>query len=84
MEAKITKIGNSQGIIIPKTIIEQCNLIDKVNLEVKDNNLIISPVVKNPRQGWEETIIAAGVDEEEELLMGDYLEHSWDEEEWTW
>ena len=84
MEAKITKIGNSQGIIIPKAIIEQCNLTDRVNLEVKNNNLIISPIVENPRQGWEEAIIAAGVDEDEELLMGDYLEHSWDKEEWTW
>ena len=83
METKITKIGNSQGIIIPKAIIEQCGLIDKVSLEVKDNRLIVSQIVANPRQGWEEAIIAAGVDEEE-LLMGDYLEHSWDEEEWTW
>lgn len=84
METKITKIGNSQGIIIPKTIIEQCQLTDRVNLEVKDNNLIVSPVVNHSRQGWEEAIIAAGVDEDDELLMGNYLEHSWDEEEWTW
>ena len=84
MEVKITKIGNSQGIIIPKAIIEQCGLTDKVCLEVKDNHLIISPLVENPRQGWEEAIIAAGVDEDDELLMGDYLPHSWDEEEWTW
>lgn len=84
METKITKIGNSQGIIIPKAILEQCGLTDKVSLEVKDNRLIVSRIVANPRQGWEEAIIAAGVDEDEKLLMGDYLEHSWDEEEWTW
>ncbi len=84
MQAKITKIGNSQGIIIPKTIIEQCGFAEKVNLEVKDNHLIISPIAENPRKGWEEAIIAAGVNENEELLMGYYLEHSWDEEEWTW
>ena len=84
METKITKIGNSQGIIIPKAILEQCGLTDKVSLEVKDNRLIVSQIVANPRQGWEEAIMAAGVDEDEELLMGDYLEHSWDEEEWTW
>ena len=83
MKVKITKIGNSQGIIIPKTIIEECGFAQKVNLEVKDNYLIVSSVAENPRQGWEEAIIAAGVDEDEELLMGDYLEHSWDEEEWT-
>ena len=84
METKITKIGNSQGIIIPKAILEQCGLTDKVSLEVKDNRLIVSQIVANPRQGWEEAIMAAGVDKDEELLMGDYLEHSWDEEEWTW
>ena len=83
METKITKIGNSQGIIIPKAIMEQCGLKDKVSLEVKDNCLIISQIVENPRQGWSEAIIAAGVDEEDELLMRDYLEHTWDEE-WTW
>jgi antitoxin MazE len=83
MEAKLTKIGNSQGIIIPKAMIEQCGFSDRVQIEVKDNSLIVSPLPET-RQGWEEAIIAAGIDEEEELLMGDYLEHSWDEEEWTW
>ena len=83
METKITNIGNSRGIIIPKQILEQCSLSDKVNLEVKENGLLISPKVDNPRAGWEEAIAAAGSSEEDELLMGDYLEHSWDEEEWT-
>lgn len=84
MEIKITNIGNSKGIIIPKAIIEQCSLKDKVNLEVQDNCLVISPQTDNPRQGWEEAIIAAGESDHDELLMGDRLEHSWDEEEWTW
>ena len=83
MEAKLTKIGNSQGIMISKTIIEQCGFTEKVNLEVKAHYLIISPIAENPRQGREEAIIAAGVNENEELLMGYYLEHSWDKEEWT-
>jgi len=84
METKITNIGNSKGIIIPKAIIEQCGLTDRVSLEVKDNCLIISPKVDNLRQGWEAAIMAAGESENDELLMEDYLEHSWDEEEWTW
>ena len=84
METKITNIGNSKGIIIPKAIIEQCGLQERVNLEVKDNCLVISPKTDSPRQGWEAAIIAAGGSDDGELLMGDYLEHSWDEEEWTW
>ena len=82
MEAKLSKIGNSQGIIIPKAIIEQCGLKEKIKMEVKNNCLIISSV--NPREGWEEAILAAGNSDNDELLMGDYLEHGWDEEKWTW
>lgn len=82
MEIRLSKIGNSQGIIIPKAIIEQCGLKEKIKMEVKNNCLIISSV--NPREGWEEAILAAGNSDDDELLMGDYLEHGWDEEEWTW
>lgn len=71
METKITNIGNSKGIIIPKAIIEQCGLTDRINLEVKDNCLIISPKVDNLRQGWEAAIMAAGESENDELLMED-------------
>ena len=84
MKTKITNIGNSKGIIIPKAIIEQCGLKEQVNLEVIDNCLVISPQVDKLRQGWEAAIIAAGGSDNDELLMEDYLEHSWDEEEWTW
>ena len=81
MEIRLSKIGNSQGIIIPKAIIEQCGLKEKIKMEVKNNCLIISSV--NPREGWEEAILAAGNSDDDELLMGDYLEHGWDEKEWT-
>jgi len=80
METKITKIGNAQGIIIPKNIIEQCKFKEIVRLEVKDNCLVVSH--QNPRQGWEEAIMKAGIDDD--ILIEDSLENSWDEEEWTW
>ena len=84
MKTKLIKIGNSQGIIIPKTIIEQCGLSDQVAIEVENKRLTITPIEDHPREGWEEAILAAGEMEDDELLMGDYLEHSWDEEEWQW
>jgi antitoxin MazE len=84
MEIKITNIGNSKGIIIPKAIIEQCGLKERVNLDVRENCLVISAKTDSPRQEWEAAIIAAGGSENDELLMEDYLEHSWDEEEWSW
>ena len=84
MKIKLTKIGNSQGIIIPKTIIDQLAIENRINLEIEDGRLIITPVSDNPREGWEQAIESVGGIEDDELLMGDYLEHRWDEEEWTW
>ena len=41
MRTSIVRIGNSQGIRIPKIILEQCHLGPDVELEVKIKKLII-------------------------------------------
>jgi len=50
----LIKIGNSQGVRIPKVIIEQAQLEDKkLIFKISDDGLLIQPVQK-PRQGWKE------------------------------
>ena len=50
--AKIIQIGNSQGIRIPKPIIELANLGDKeLEFVVMDSGLLITPA-KKVRVGW--------------------------------
>jgi len=50
--AKIIQIGNSQGIRIPKPIIELANLVDKeLEFVVMDSGLLITPE-KKVRVGW--------------------------------
>ena len=50
--AKIIQIGNSQGIRIPKPIIELANLGDKeLEFVVMDSGLLITPE-KKVRVGW--------------------------------
>ena len=52
--AKIIQIGNSQGIRIPKPIIELANLGDKeLEFVVMDSGLLITPE-KKVRVGWED------------------------------
>ena len=36
MKIDMIKIGNSQGIRIPKTIMEQCGFTDSVEMKIKD------------------------------------------------
>ena len=42
MLLKIVQIGNSQGITIPKAIMEQCGLTDEVEAIVEGKKIILS------------------------------------------
>lgn len=50
----LIKIGNSQGIRIPKAVIEQAHLENRqLEFKIVDDGLLIQPVKKN-REGWKE------------------------------
>jgi len=51
--AKLIKIGNSQGIRIPKSIVELANLENiELDFVILDSGLLITPD-KKARIGWE-------------------------------
>ena len=84
MKANIVKIGNSQGIRIPKPILEQCGFKDEVNIEVKDKKIIIS-VFNKPRHNWNLFFSKMAETGDDKLIIEDNPElSSWDKEEWEW
>ena len=83
MKADLIKIGNSQGVRIPKAVIEQCGFRGSVEMRVEGNSLIIMPA-QAPRQGWDAAFKAMAEAGDDELLIPDDLEHSRDETEWEW
>jgi len=82
---QLVRIGNSQGIRIPKTLIEQAHLEGKsLELRVVRNGLLISPV-DAPREGWEEAIQATLKVQVEEPVDHEWLDAALtSDEEWTW
>jgi len=53
----LTRIGNSQGIRIPKPLIQQTHLENaNLELEVLENRLLIKPVNNTGRDTWVENI----------------------------
>lgn len=56
--AKLTKIGNSRGVRLPKTLIELAGLKDDVELTASEGQIIIANQHK-PREGWAEVYKAA-------------------------
>jgi antitoxin MazE len=84
MRASIVRIGNSQGIRIPKVVLEQTRLHGEVELEVKDKKIIISPV-KNPRQDWDRQFKLMAERGDDKLIDSEVVSlTSFDEEEWEW
>ena len=67
MIAQLIKVGNSKELGFPKPLIEECNLTERVNLEVKGESLVISPIRK-VREGWEDSFKAYGDRGDDNLL----------------
>ncbi len=84
VQTRIVKIGNSQGIRIPKWLLEQSGLGENVILEVQGNQIVIRKA-KHPREGWAEQakLMAERGDDKLEDWDVPGLD-SWDEEEWEW
>jgi antitoxin MazE len=84
MRARIVKIGNSQGIRIPKSLLDQTGIKDDIELEVDKTQIIIRPV-SNPRSGWDSAFRAMAQNGDDALITGNVaISHSWDDTEWQW
>ena len=82
VRSKVVKIGNSRGIRIPRTLLEQAGLTDEVEMTVKGDSLIIRPA-RAPRQDWEAQF--AGMAEHgDDRLLDESAPTQWDEGEWKW
>ena len=78
----LTKIGNSQGIRIPKPIIKQADLEGKeIEFEVVEEGLLLRPVKRN-RQNWEKDIVSK-LQGKDEALDDEMLNDS-DLDTWEW
>ena len=71
--AHLVRIGNSQGIRIPKPLIEQAHLEGKeLKFEVLNSGLLITPI-NEPRKGWAELIASQIANQGEEPIDSEWL-----------
>lgn len=83
MKVKLVRIGNSRGIRIPKSVLEQCGLQEAADLRIEKDRLVLLPEHR-PRQGWEEAFMAAGPSSSDELLLEPLPGSAFDREDWRW
>lgn len=82
----LIKIGNSQGVRIPKPLLQQAKL-ENVELEfvLMDEGLLITPVHEKPRQDWEMRIKQVLAEHADEGVDAEWLSAPLtDDEDWEW
>lgn len=82
MKAHIVRIGNSRGIRLPKTLLQEAQLEDEVELQAEPGRILISKTAK-PRAGW--SAAAKRMRErDEDCLIDQPTPTQFDKEEWQW
>ena len=83
-KTRIVRIGNSQGIRIPKVLLDQVDLGEEVELQVQDGHLVIRPA-RPARSGWDEQFGRMSESGDDRLLDAETMSlTSWDADEWEW
>ncbi len=85
MKTQVIKIGNSRGIRIPKSLLEQSGLGKELDIEVREDELIVRSIDK-PRKNWAEGFRAMAELKDDTLMdVNDpSIQNRWDKEEWEW
>jgi antitoxin MazE len=85
MKTKLIRIGNSQGIRIPKPIIEEIGLSEEIEMILRDNQIILRSSEKT-RKGWDHAFNKMAQENVDQLLDKEEIERpsQWDKTEWTW
>lgn len=70
MRATIRKVGNSQGILIPKPVLARLGFEREVEIKIEGDALVVRQPAKRTRDGWAEASKAIADAGDDALLMG--------------
>lgn len=81
MRSRIVRIGNSQGVRLPKLLIEQAGLVEDVELSAEAGRIVIA-AAHPTRAGWAEAAQRANTAGDDQPM--DTLATRFHESEWKW
>jgi antitoxin MazE len=84
MKTNLIRIGNSKGIRIPKSIIEQFNLTKEIELIPSSKGLLITSKTM-ARNGWKESFSKAQIRKKSpENSAWKNVSNRFNKEDWSW
>lgn len=81
MKAQIIQIGNSQGLRLPKMMLEESGITGEVDLELHEDGILIRRSGK-PRDGWADAFKRLAENDDE--LIGGESANQFDRRNWQW
>lgn len=82
MKTQIIRIGNSQGIRIPKILLEEAGMGGDVELEICPGGILIRNVNK-PRSNWD-VMFSSFAEMDDDVPVGAKTSSQFEKKEWQW
>lgn len=82
MLISLVQVGNSKGIRLPKSVLDQCQIEDKLEMEVSNNEIILKPIKNKPRAKWAEKFKKMNENRDDKLIIDDGLDLN--DRDWIW
>jgi antitoxin MazE len=82
MRTTIRRLGNSQGILIPKPLLQQVGLEDCAELLVEGDALVLRRPRSTPRAGWAEASKELAASGEDALVLPEFANEA--DKDLTW
>jgi antitoxin MazE len=89
MRTRIIRIGNSRGIRIPKSLLEEAGLQDEVEIGIRGDALVVR-AARRARSGWDDAFQEMASHGDDRLLDADLIADGTagldgsTSEEWEW
>jgi antitoxin MazE len=82
MKVTIRKIGNSQGVVLPKPVLAQAGLEDEAELTIEDGAVVLRKPQRAVRVGWAAASRRLAEQGDDELVLGEFANEGDAERTW--
>ena len=78
----LRKLGNSQGVIIPKPLLAEVGLTGEAEMRVENGAIVLRPARRSPREGWAKASAAVAAAGDDRLVWPEFANEG--DETFSW
>jgi antitoxin MazE len=82
MQVTIRRMGNSQGVLIPKPLLKQLGLEGEAEMMIEGDALVLRPAKPIVRSGWAEASRRIAATGEDALTLPEFSNE--EDKNWVW